>query len=329
MILGHNHPEVQGAVPAALRPAVCQAPFWSSRQLALVERLTTIIPGAEMAFLLGTGSDATSCAVRIARIVAGRSRVVRTGYNGWHDWSSPRAPGIPAAVQQLRAVVPVGYINSMAAGSEAAGTDLAAAIVTMPNEHEVPDPDYVRAVGTLATRAGAPFVLDEVRSSFRIALGGAQEAMGVRADLVCLRQGHSQRLLDLCGHRRRRSSPAPGGDQGFINLFRQPCVGGSRAGHHRRAGTDPTLRSHRVARSVAGCGTEFRVCCCIATARNSGSPSLAIPAGVRRGLGDIRGEARRGASIHPNHQWFISAMHTDADVDLLIDAVTRSIATLG
>ena len=185
VILGHNHPEVQEAVRRSLDDAVCQTPFWSPTQVELVERLGEVIPGAEMAFILRTGSDATSCAVRIARIFTQRQTIVRAGYNGWHDWSNPFDAGIPPSVRALTQVVDVNDVAALDTAVDAAGEDLAA-IVTMPYEHDVPDVAALQHAADLAHSRNALFVLDEVRSGFRIALGGAQEHLGIRADLVCL-----------------------------------------------------------------------------------------------------------------------------------------------
>ena len=80
-ILGHAHPDVNQAAIAELDRGHCFAPLWSPRQVELTEMLCKVVPGAEAALLLKTGSDATTAAVRLARIATGRDRVLRWGYN--------------------------------------------------------------------------------------------------------------------------------------------------------------------------------------------------------------------------------------------------------
>ena len=60
-----------------------------------------VIPCAERVHLCKTGSDATAAAVRLARIHTGRDKIVRWGYNGWHDWCSAKTAGIPEGVKNL------------------------------------------------------------------------------------------------------------------------------------------------------------------------------------------------------------------------------------
>lgn len=98
VVLGHAEQRVNDAVVEQLSRGTCTSPMWSPRQVELAELMVDVIPGAEMAYLLRTGSDATSAAVRLSRLYTGRSKVVKWGYNGWHDWAVPRTDGVPPSV---------------------------------------------------------------------------------------------------------------------------------------------------------------------------------------------------------------------------------------
>lgn len=195
IILGHADPGVNAAVCEALSAGI--APTLHSRQqFALAEELTDALPGTDLACVfLRTGSDATSAAVRIARAETGRARVIRVGYNGWHDWAAPRSLGVPAAVQALTTVLPY---NDSASLEEALtgerGEEVACAVV-MPFETDLPTSGYLEQAATLARRSGAVLIFDEVRTGFRLALGGAQEYFHVNADIACyskaMANGHS------------------------------------------------------------------------------------------------------------------------------------------
>lgn len=94
IILGHADPVVTEAALREIEEGF-SITLRKRTQIELAERLVQIIPGAERVFLLKTGSDATSAAVRLARAYTERDRVVRWGYNGWHDWAAQRPAGSP------------------------------------------------------------------------------------------------------------------------------------------------------------------------------------------------------------------------------------------
>jgi len=95
--LGYAYPAVDEAVARQLaRGSIFSLP--APAELEVAERLTRIIPCAEMARFLKTGSEANSAAVRVARAATGRDVIVFCGYSGWHDWyavTTPRSKGIP------------------------------------------------------------------------------------------------------------------------------------------------------------------------------------------------------------------------------------------
>ncbi|MEQ8367802.1 MAG: aminotransferase class III-fold pyridoxal phosphate-dependent enzyme, partial [Roseicyclus sp.] len=175
---------VTAAVIRAIEGGVC--PTLACReQIELAERLAEIVPNAEASFFLKSGSDATSLAVRLARAVTGRSTVLRWGYHGWHDWCAPSAQG--TVVEHRRKTRSFDY-NSLESLSQAfaSSEDDVACVIMMPFEIELPAPGYLEGVRELCSKNGALLIFDEVRSGFRVALGGAQQAYGVDADLVCL-----------------------------------------------------------------------------------------------------------------------------------------------
>src|SRR6267142_1526847 len=95
--LGYAYPAVNEAVARQLdRGSIFSLP--APAEVEVSERLTRIIPCADMARFLKTGSEANSAAVRVARAATGRDVIVFCGYSGWHDWyavTTPRSKGIP------------------------------------------------------------------------------------------------------------------------------------------------------------------------------------------------------------------------------------------
>ena len=98
--LGYCIDEVDEAAIAQIRNGFMTS-LTSPVQTQLAELLVDVIPCAERVHLCKTGSDATAAAVRLARIHTGRDKIVRWGYNGWHDWCSAKTAGIPEGVKNL------------------------------------------------------------------------------------------------------------------------------------------------------------------------------------------------------------------------------------
>ena len=184
MILGYADPEVDAAVARQLR----DGPTFSLMhplEVEVAELLTQVIPSAEMVRFLKTGSEGNSAAVRIARAYTGRDKIATCGYHGWHDWSAATLPlrrGVPAGVRQD--IVEFEYNNLPALErclAEHAGQ--IAAVILEPMCLQWPKDGFLKHVRRLAHEHGALFVLDEVITGFRWALGGAQQYFDLRADL--------------------------------------------------------------------------------------------------------------------------------------------------
>ena len=180
----------------------------SPRMVELAELLTATIAHANWAMFAKNGTDATSTAVRIARVATGRTKLLKAAvaYHGANDWFTPRSAGVTA--QDRANIVEFEYndIASLEAAAAAHDGDVAAIIVT-PFRHDafVPqedvDPAFTRATRALATRIGAVLVLDEVRSGFRLDVRGAWEGLGVRPDLTAFSKalGNGYAIAALVG----------------------------------------------------------------------------------------------------------------------------------
>lgn len=179
--LGYAEPRVtQAVIEAASQGNVSALSSW--REVELAERLCAVLPCAERAQILKTGAEATSAAVRLARTYTGRSKVVASGYFGWHDWSSDTA-GVPDGTKRDVTRVPFDDIGALEEAVSAAGSDLAA-IVLEPVVERAPSEEWLPRARALCDAAGAALIFDEVKTGFRAALGGYQEVCGVVPDLA-------------------------------------------------------------------------------------------------------------------------------------------------
>ncbi|MEO8451744.1 MAG: aminotransferase class III-fold pyridoxal phosphate-dependent enzyme [Gemmatimonadota bacterium] len=181
--LGYGHPAVTAAVAeAAARGAVGPlGPVLEEEVAALLARL---LPGVDQVRFLKTGAEAAAAAVRLARVATGRDFVLGCGYHGWLDWCS-RGRGVPEPVSRLYGEIPFNDVERSAALIRAAGPGLACVMIE-PVIDAPPDPDWLEAVRSETHRAGAVLVFDEVKTAFRVALGGAAARYGVVPDLVVI-----------------------------------------------------------------------------------------------------------------------------------------------
>lgn len=188
IILGHCCSAVDDAVISEVKKGFLLN-LTHQIQLELAQKLTMLIPCAEKVLFVSTGSGATSAAVRIARIYTGRDRIIRWGYHGWHDWSSPSPErGIPKST--LNDVFTFDYndLDSLQQTLESNKGEVAC-IIMMPFEIELPEPGFLEGVRQLANDHGSVLIFDEVRSWPRMGLGGAQEYFGVTPDMATLSKG--------------------------------------------------------------------------------------------------------------------------------------------
>ena len=143
------------------------------------------------ALFFKTGSDATSAAIRLARTHTGRSVVLRCGYHGWHDWCLADDPGVPPEVTE--SIVEFRYNDAEQLRALLRQHDgRVAAVILTPVGHdfdaqiEPPAGNFLQEVRSLTDEHGAILVFDEVRTGFRLGLGGAQQLYGVTPDLTAL-----------------------------------------------------------------------------------------------------------------------------------------------
>ncbi len=190
IILGHAEAEIDDAVAAQAKNGFCfnLAQPWQNK---LAKKLRELVPCAEQSFFVKTGSDATTSAIRLARAHTGRMKILQHGYHGWQDWCAPVHGGIPEGA--YRDTIPFPY-NDLAALEKLVidNKDNVAAIIMTPISHELnhrietPKAGYLEGVRALATKHKIVLIFDEVRTGFRVSMGGAQAHYKVTPDMCCM-----------------------------------------------------------------------------------------------------------------------------------------------
>jgi glutamate-1-semialdehyde aminotransferase len=193
--LGYAYPAVTEAVACQLgEGSIFSLPH--PLEVEVAERLIELIPCAEWARFLKTGSEANSAAIRVARAHTGRDVVLYCGYSGWHDWyaiTTPRSKGIPKDF--ARFIVPFNYndLPSLERALDESYGNVAAVIMEAALV-DTPAAGFLEGVKKAAHAHGALLIFDEIVTGFRWARGGAQEYFGVTPDLATFGKGMANGL---------------------------------------------------------------------------------------------------------------------------------------
>ncbi|MEO8127888.1 MAG: glutamate-1-semialdehyde 2,1-aminomutase [Bryobacteraceae bacterium] len=220
IILGHNDPDVNRAVVEALQGPDLIGVGTTELEVHLAAKLKQHIPSAEKVLLCNSGSEATFNAVRLARAVTRRKKLIKFQgcYHGWHDYLcmnviSPtekighydfHSAGMleEAAMQTL--VLPFNRIDAVEDTLQQYRGEIAA-IILEPIPHNIgcvtPVPNFLEGLRELTRIHGTVLIFDEVITGFRHGLGGYQKYAGVTPDLttVAKSMANGYPAAALCG----------------------------------------------------------------------------------------------------------------------------------
>jgi glutamate-1-semialdehyde 2,1-aminomutase len=202
MILGHAAPQVVAAVQgAAARGLSYGAPTEIETQLAA--KICTLMPSIELIRMVNSGTEATMSAIRLARGYTGRDKIIKFNgcYHGHADsllvkagsgvltLGLPNSPGVPADLAQHTITLDYNNSEQVKEVFAAMGEQIAAIIVepVAGNMNCVlPQPGFLANLRSLCDQHGTVLIFDEVMTGFRVALGGAQALFAVQPDITCL-----------------------------------------------------------------------------------------------------------------------------------------------
>lgn len=188
IIIGHREEEIDNAVIDQIRNKGFCMSLTQETQNKLARKLRELIPSCEKVVFVKTGSDATNTAVRVARGYTDRIKILRCGYHGWGDWCVEVKGGVP---EKLYEDVLEFHYNDLDKAEQLMKQhgDEVAAIICTPFGHplgfpvEYPKAGFLQGLRNLADNYGSVLIFDEIRSGFRINLGGAQKEFGVTPDM--------------------------------------------------------------------------------------------------------------------------------------------------
>ena len=203
MILGHTHPDVvKGVQETAALGMSFGAPC--ELEIDLARLVIDMVPSIDVIRFVNSGSEATMSALRLARGFTGRDKFIKFdgGYHGHADgflvkagsgaatFGEPDSAGVPADYAKLTLTAPFNDIEAVKTLFRQNKDEIACIIVEpvpgntgvmLLNHH-----GFLQQLRDLCDEEGALLIFDEVMSGFRVAPGGAQERFGIRPDLTCL-----------------------------------------------------------------------------------------------------------------------------------------------
>jgi len=331
-LLGHRHPRVE---QAATRQRLLGDSMGAQGPVAveLAEFLCARFEPVDWVFVGKNGSDATSYALRVARLATGRSRVLiaEASYHTAHDWGTIFEAGVPAPHRSLTSRFVYNDAESLRAAVDAADGDVAAIMLTPFHQGyfetpALPTDSFLKAIRSEARRSGAAVVLDDVRAGMRMHPSGSSHAeIGLDPDLVCFGKALANgRSLSVCGGSAELRVAA---DQvGYLGTFfasavaQAACLGTFRAFDIEGSFERMMAVGGRLATGLVEAAATADL-----TVEVKGFPTMALIdiEGDGRGqyLSHVWSAAmvRRGVLVHPTQPWYLCAAMTDEQVDTVLE----------
>jgi glutamate-1-semialdehyde 2,1-aminomutase len=364
LILGHSHPAVLAAInEAARRGTSFGAPTDAENELA--ELIIDAVPSIEKVRLVSSGTEATMSAIRLARGYTGRDVIVKFAgnYHGHVDsllvaagssaatLAVPNSPGVTVGTTRDTLVLQYNDVAGLHDAFAAHGERIAGVIfepVAGNMGVVLPTAEFLSASRDLTERHGALLICDEVMTGFRVAYGGAQQLLGIQPDLTTLGKivGGGLPVGAYGGRRDVMDRVLPAGKVFQAGtLSGNPLATAAGCAMLRSLRDDPPYErlerlsarlEHGLAEAASAAGIEYQLARVgsMLTLFFSPSPVADWPSASRC---DTARFARyfwsmldRGVYL-PCSQFealFVSAAHTDADIDATIAAAREALADI-
>ena len=358
MILGHNHPVIREAVNKAVADGLSfGAP--TRREVEIAELMTEMVPNIEMVRMVNSGTEAVMSALRLARGATGRDKIIKFEgcYHGHSDCmlvkagssaiagGCPDSAGVPEGTAKDTLTAQYNDLNSVSRLFQE-NPDRIACVIVEPVAANMgvvgPDPGFLEGIRTLCDQNGALLIFDEVITGFRLAKGGAQEYFGVRADLVTFGKiiGGGMPVGAYAGSRELMEHVAPCG-----NVYQAGTLAGNPVAMAAGLAQLRYLNDHPQVYGKINASAQKLAEGMRQAARQTGAPvvinqigSLAAPFFTADTVESFSGAKRSDLNKYAEYfsrmldsgiylapaqfeAMFVSAAHTDADIQHTIETV--------
>jgi glutamate-1-semialdehyde 2,1-aminomutase len=369
IILGHAYPEVDAKVHEEIDKGVLFA-MTGELEVIVAEKIVAMCPAVEMVRFACSGTEATMHALRVARAYTGREKVVKFegNYHGFQDYllfstyapaeaygnrrspiPVPTSSGIPKCLNSLVITLPFNDFEVLESALRRVGHEVAA-IITEPVQDNCgaiePVPGFLEFIRSQCDEYGIVFILDEVKTGFRIARGGAQEYYGLKPDLATYAKSiaNGYPLAALGGRRQIMSIIGHGVAQGGTFNNNKPGVAAACATLDLIQ-NQPILetiarRGRRLMDGLKSIFDEAGIPVCV-----GGHPSMfSFAVGIERVtcqrewdksdrdyyLRLVEAAIERG--VMPDHDprepWYLCYSHSDADIDETLNVMAEVVRTV-
>jgi glutamate-1-semialdehyde 2,1-aminomutase len=254
IILGHSYDEVDQKVIEEIQKGILFA-MTGELEVAVAEMIVEMSPAIEMVRMACSGTEATMHAIRVARAFTGRDLILKFegNYHGFHDhtlWSTyapveaygnrrspiavPASSGIPKGMREFIITLPFNDFEGFERVMRSYG-DQIAAVISEPCQGNCaainPQKGFLELIRDETEKYGCVFILDEVKTGFRIANGGAQEYYRIKPDLVTYAKalGNGYPVAAFGGRREIMSIIGQGVAQGGTYTNNKPGIAGAYA----------------------------------------------------------------------------------------------------
>lgn len=254
IILGHAYDEVDQKVIEEIQKGILFA-MTGELEVAVAEMIVDMSPAIDMVRMACSGTEATMHAIRVARAFTGRDLILKFegNYHGFHDhtlWSTyapveaygnrrspiaiPASSGIPKGMREFIITLPFNDFEGFQRVMKSYG-DQIAAVISEPCQGNCaainPQDGFLQLIRSETEKYGCVFILDEVKTGFRIANGGAQEYYRLQPDLVTYAKalGNGYPVAAFGGKREIMSIIGHGVAQGGTYTNNKPGIAGAYA----------------------------------------------------------------------------------------------------
>ncbi len=369
IILGHAYEEVNEKVKQEIDLGTMSAMTYEL-EIETAEKFVQMCPAMDMVRFACSGTEATMHAIRVARAFTGRERIVKFEgmYHGFHDytlWSTyapteaygnsgspisvPASSGIPRPLSELVITLPFNNPDVLEKILRSIGEQIAAIIVEpcMGNCGAIlPENNFLQFIRKQCDKYGIVMILDEVKTGFRIANGGAQEYYHIQPDLATYAKAFANGypLAAFGGKREIMSIIGQGVAQGGTFTNNKPGVAAAWA-TLTVLQREPVLktiemRGKRLMDGIRSIFTEAGIPVCM-----NGYPAMfSFAIGVEK-VSDQRSwnesekeyylaliEAMIARGVMPDHDprepWFLCYSHSETDIDTTLNVVRDSVKTV-
>lgn len=364
LVMGHAHPRVVQAVTSAMESGSSFG-ISTESEVRLAERIIHHFPSIEKIRFVNSGTEAVMSAIRLGRGYTKKDLVVKVAgcYHGHMDallvragsglttLGKPDSQGVPDAYTQCTLVIPYNDLEAARELFDKYGEDIACLVVEpVPGNMGVvlPEPGYLEGLREITSSSGSLLIFDEVMSGFRVAMGGAQARYHIKPDLTVLGKviGGGMPVGAYGGPAEIMSLLAPEGP-----VYQAGTLSGNPLAMAAGLATLEALEQPGVFERIEQSMT--RLCEGMgAIAKETGTPVYQTHAGsmaclffnekpvrnyddatasdTKRYAAFFRGMLERGVYFAPSQfeTAFMSAAHTNAELDKTLDAARDTFAEL-